>query len=65
MAMGSGVGHRLANDEFEVCGMFARSLSLDCPFGESGKETISAESPISLPVAAVTVRSGKLPRKAG
>lgn len=55
----------LLNDESEVCGMFARSLSLDCPFGESGKETISAESPVALPEAALAVRSGKLPRKAG
>ena len=33
------------SDESEVCGMFARTLALDCPRGESGKETISAESP--------------------
>ena len=52
-------------DDSEVSGMFARTLTLDCPQGESGKETISAESPVSLPEAALAIRSGKLPRKAG
>ncbi len=33
--------------------------------GESGKETISAESPIHLPEAMQAIRSGKLPRKMG
>jgi len=48
-----------------VTGMFARTLSLECPRGESGKETITAECPIVLPEAALAIRSGKLPRKAG
>lgn len=52
-------------DGSTVSGMFARSLSLDCPQGESGKETISAESPVALPEAAMAIRNGKLPRKAG
>ena len=52
-------------DGSEVTGMFARTLALECPQGESGKGTISAEDPTSLPEAAQAIRSGKLPRKAG
>ncbi len=52
-------------DDSAVAGMFARTLNLDCPAGTSGKETISADSPVSLPEAALAIRSGKLPRKAG
>ena len=53
------------SDSSEVTGMFARSLSLDCPYGEHGKDSISSESPVKLPEAAMAVRMGKLPRKAG
>ena len=53
------------SDDSQVSGMFARTLTLDCPLGENGKETISAVSPVVLPEAALAVRSGKLPRKAG
>lgn len=52
-------------DGSEVTGMFARTLSLQCPLDESGKETITAESPVWLPEAAQAIRTGKLPRKAG
>lgn len=52
-------------DKSEVTGMLARTLSLECPLGESGKETITAESPVHLPEAALAIRSGKLPRKSG
>ncbi len=52
-------------DGSEVTGMFARTLSLECPREESGKETIVAESPVRLPEAAQAIRSGKLPRKGG
>ncbi len=53
------------SDGSEVTSMFARTLSLECPRGESGKETISAESPVQLPEARQAIQSGKLPRKAG
>jgi hypothetical protein len=53
------------SDDSEVTGMFARTLSLQCPRDESGKETISADSPVVLPEAAQAIRTGKLPRKAG
>jgi hypothetical protein len=52
-------------DGSEVTGMLARTLSLECPRGESGKETITAEGPSRLPEAAQAIQSGKLPRKAG
>ncbi len=53
------------SDDSEVSGMFARSLALDCPIGENGKETISADSPVALPEANLAIGMGKLPRKAG
>ena len=53
------------SDDSEVSGMFARSLSLDCPIGENGKESISADSPVALPEAILAIGMGKLPRKAG
>jgi hypothetical protein len=52
-------------DQSGVTGMYARTLSLQCPRDESGKETITAEGPTSLPEAMQAIRSGKLPRKAG
>ncbi len=52
-------------DGSDVTGMFARTLALECPQGESGKGTITAEDPTQLPEAAQAIRSGKLPRKAG
>lgn len=52
-------------DQSEATGMFARTLSLQCPRDESGKETISAEGPTGLPESMQAIRSGKLPRKAG
>lgn len=52
-------------DGSEVTGMFARTLTLECPRGESGKGTISSEGPTQLPEAVQAIRSGKLPRKAG
>lgn len=52
-------------DGSELTAMFARTLSLECPLGENGKETISYECPIKLPEAMQAIRAGKLPRKAG
>ncbi len=53
------------SDGSEVTAMFARSLSLECPLGESGKESFSSEIPTKLPEAFRAIQSGKLPRKAG
>jgi hypothetical protein len=52
-------------DQSDVTGMFARTLTLQCPRDESGKETITATGPTALPEAMQAIRSGKLPRKAG
>lgn len=52
-------------DDSEVTGMLTRTLSLQCPRDESGKETITADAPVRLPEAAQAIRSGKLPRKSG
>ncbi len=52
-------------DGSEVTAMLTKTLTLECPQGESGKETITAESPVQLPEALHAIRSGKLPRKTG
>lgn len=52
-------------DDCEVTVMLAKTLTLECPIGESGKETISAEAPIKLPEAMQAIQHGKLPRKSG
>lgn len=52
-------------DESEVTAMLTKTLQLECPRGESGKETITSESPVKLPEAIHGIRSGKLPRKTG
>ncbi len=53
------------SDESEVAVMLTKTLTLECPTAESGKETISSESPVKLPEAMQALRSGKLPRKTG
>jgi hypothetical protein len=53
------------SDNSEVSVMMARSLTLECPRGQTGHETISHEGPTRLPEARRAVQSGKLPRKAG
>ena len=52
-------------DESDITVMLSKTLTLECPCGESGKETITAESPVKLPEAMQAVRCGKLPRKTG
>ena len=52
-------------DDSTAAVMMSRTLSLECPLAETGKETISHESPIRLPEAKHAVRLGKLPRKSG
>jgi hypothetical protein len=49
----------------EVTAMLTKTLTLECPVGESGKETITAESPVKLPEAMQAIQHGKLPRKTG
>ncbi len=45
--------------------MLTRTLVLECPRGQSGKETITSEAPTRLPEARKAIQSGKLPRKVG
>lgn len=52
-------------DESEITVMMTKTLTLECPFGEWGKETITAESPVKLPESMQAIRAGKLPRKTG
>jgi hypothetical protein len=52
-------------DGSEVTYMIARSLTLECPRGQTGHETISHEGPSRLPEAKRAIESGKLPRKLG
>lgn len=52
-------------DGSEVSAMMARTLTLECPRGQTGHETISHEGPTRLPEARRAIQSGKLPRKAG
>jgi hypothetical protein len=52
-------------DKSEVTVMLTHSLHLECPRGESGKETITSDAPARLPEARRAIQSGKLPRKAG
>ncbi len=52
-------------DNSEVTLMIARTLTLECPRGQTGHETISSEGPSRLPEARRAIQSGKLPRKVG
>jgi hypothetical protein len=52
-------------DGSEVTVMFARTLQLECPRGQTGSERISSDLPTRLPEAHRAIQSGKLPRKAG
>lgn len=52
-------------DNSEVTVMLARTLTLECPRGSTGHETITSEGPSRLPEARRAIQSGKLPRKSG
>lgn len=52
-------------DRSDAACMIARTLTLECPRGQTGHETISHLGPTRLPEAKRAVQSGKLPRKAG
>lgn len=53
------------SDDSEVTAMIARSLALECPRGQSGRESISSDGPAKLPEAHRAIQAGKLPRKMG
>jgi hypothetical protein len=52
-------------DGTEVAVMIANSLTLECPRGQTGKESISSDGPSKLPEAHRALQAGKLPRKMG
>jgi hypothetical protein len=52
-------------DKTDAACMIARTLTLECPRGQTGHETITHEGPTRLPEAKRAVQSGKLPRKCG
>lgn len=52
-------------DGSEATLMLARTLTLECPRGQTGKETISSEGPTRLPETKRALQAGKLPRKVG
>ena len=52
-------------DNSEATVFMARTLTLECPRGITGHETITHEGPTRLPEALRAIQSGKLPRKAG
>lgn len=52
-------------DGSDVTFMLTGSLSLDCPSGQTGNETIRHEGPTRLPEAKRAIQAGKLPRKVG
>ncbi|HZY88212.1 MAG TPA: hypothetical protein VFE78_25475, partial [Gemmataceae bacterium] len=52
-------------DGSEAAVMLARSLVLECPRGQTGRESITSDGPTRLPEARRAVQSGKLPRKVG
>lgn len=52
-------------DGTSVTGMLNRSLALECPRGETGKESMTADAPTRLPESIQAIRGGKLPRKTG
>jgi hypothetical protein len=52
-------------DGSEAAVMLTRTLVLECPRGQTGKESITSEGPTRLPEARRAIQSGKMPRKVG
>jgi hypothetical protein len=52
-------------DGSEVSALLARTLVLECPRGQTGRQSIQSDAPARLPEARRAIQAGKLPRKAG
>ncbi len=52
-------------DGSEATVMMAKTLTLDCPRGETGRDSLTNEGPTKMPEAFRALQAGKLPRKAG
>ncbi|MFN5296960.1 MAG: hypothetical protein ACK5HA_01580 [Planctomycetaceae bacterium] len=52
-------------DDSQVTGMIAKSLAMQCPVGQTGRDTLSAEAPGKTPEAFQAAKSGKWLRRAG
>ncbi|MBV9124435.1 MAG: hypothetical protein JO112_13830 [Planctomycetes bacterium] len=52
-------------DGSEVTALLARNLVLECPLGQTGRESIRSDGPTRLPEARRAIQAGKLPRQAG
>lgn len=53
------------SDGSDVAVMLAKTLTLDCPFGLTGSDSLRDEGPTRLPEALRALQAGKLPRKVG
>jgi hypothetical protein len=52
-------------DGSEATVMLARTLVLECPRGQTGRQSLASDGPAQLPEAHRALQAGKLPRKAG
>jgi hypothetical protein len=52
-------------DGSQAAVMLMRDLVLQCPRGQTGRETIASDAPTQLPEARRALQSGKLPRRVG
>jgi hypothetical protein len=52
-------------DGTEATVMLAKTLTLDCPRGETGRDCLTNEGPTRLPEAFRALQAGKIPRKTG
>jgi hypothetical protein len=53
------------SDGSEAAVMLTRTLLLECPRGQTGRQSITSDGPTRLPEARRAIQAGKLPRKVG